>query len=174
MGAVEHEHEPAPRCVNHASVETLVSCSNCGDPICPDCMVPAPVGIKCRNCARMPRTARVRLKPDRAARAIGAALAVVVIGGIGLASLAATPFGFFGFLIAYGVGRGTGELVLRAAGRFRGRTTGAIAAAGALGAYLAPFALVPLLYGDSFSQRFGVIQVVLGAVAGFFAYRQAA
>jgi hypothetical protein len=45
---------------------------------------------------------------------------------------------------------------------------------GALGAYLAPFALVPLLYGDSISQRFGVIQVVLGAVAGFFAYRQAA
>ena len=94
--------------------------------------------------------------------------------GIGLASLAATPFGFFGFLIAYGVGRGTGELVLRAAGRFRGQTTGAIAAAGSLGAYLAPFALVPLLYGDSFSQRFGVIEVVLGAVAGFFAYRQAA
>jgi hypothetical protein len=172
MGAVEHE--PAPRCVNHRSVETLVSCSNCGDPICPDCMVPVPVGIKCRNCARMPRTARVRLKPDRAARAIGAALAVVIVGGIGLASLAATPFGFFGFLIAYGVGRGTGELVLRAAGRFRGQATGAIAALGALGAYLAPFLLVPLLYGDSFSRRFGVIEVVLGAVAGFFAYRQAA
>jgi hypothetical protein len=116
----------------------------------------------------------VRLKPDRAARALGAALAVIIVGGIGLASLAATPFGFFGFLIAYGVGRGAGELVLRAAGRFRGPTTGAIAATGALGAYLAPFALVPLLYGDSISQRFGVIQVVLGAVAGFFAYRQAA
>ncbi len=168
------EHEPDPRCVNHPSVETLVSCSSCGDPICPDCMVQAPVGIKCRNCARLPRSARVRLKPNRAARAIGAALAVVVVGGVGLASLAATPFGFFGFLIAYGVGRGTGELVLRAAGRFRGQTTGAIGAAGALGAYLAPFALVPLLYGDSFSRRFGVIEVVLGAVAGFFAYRQAA
>jgi hypothetical protein len=172
MGAVEHE--PAPRCVNHPAVETLVSCSNCGDPICPDCMVPAPVGIKCRSCARMPRSARVRLRPDRAVRAVGAALAVVVVGGLALASLAASPFGFFGFLVAYGVGRGTGELVLRAAGRFRGEATGAIAAAGALGAYLAPFLLVPLVYGDSFSRRFGVIEVVLGAVAGFFAYRQAA
>jgi hypothetical protein len=137
-------------------------------------MVPAPVGIKCRSCARMPRTARVRLRPDRALRAVGAALLVVAVGGVALASLAATSFGFFGFLIAYGVGRGAGELVLRAAGRFRGQTTGAIAAVGALGAYLAPFVLEPLLYDDSLSQRFGVFQVLLGAVAAFFAYRQAA
>jgi hypothetical protein len=171
MAAVEHE--PAPHCVNHPSVETLVSCASCGDPICTDCMVQAPVGIKCRTCARLPRSARVRLRPDRAVRAVGAALGIAIVGGVGLASLAATPFGFFGFLIAYGVGRGSGELVLRAAGRYRSQATGAIAAAGALGAYLAPLILVQLLYGDRISQRFGVIQVVLGAIAGFFAYRQA-
>jgi nitrate/nitrite transporter NarK len=122
----------------------------------------------------MPRTARVRMRPDRALRAVGAALAVLVVGGVALASLAATSFGFFGFLIAYGVGRGAGELVLRASGRFRGQATGAIAAGGALGAYLAPFVLEPLLYDDRLSQRFGVIQVALGLVAAFFAYRQAA
>jgi B-box zinc finger len=171
MAAVEHD--AAPRCANHPSVETRVSCANCGKPICPDCMVQSPVGIKCADCARTPRSARVRLRPDRAARATAAAIAIIVVGGVALASLAATPFGFFGFLVAYGVGRGGGELVLRAAGRFRGQTTGAIAALGAFGAYLAPFALVPLLYGDRFSQRFGVIEVVLGAVAGYFAYRQA-
>jgi hypothetical protein len=167
-------HDTIPRCANHPSVETLVSCANCGKPICPDCMVQSPVGIKCASCARMPRSARVRLKPDRALRAVGAAVAVAVVVGVGLASLAATPFGFFGFLIAYGVGRGAGELVLRASGRFRGTTTGVIAAAGALGAYLSPFVLAPAIYGDRLSQRFGVIQVVLGCVAGFFAYRQAA
>jgi hypothetical protein len=172
MAAVEEES--APHCVNHPKVETLVSCANCGDPICPDCMVAAPVGIKCRTCARMPRSARVRLRPDRALRAVGAALAVVVGGGVALSALAAASFGFLGFLVAYGIGRGGGELVLRAAGRFRGQTTGAIAAAGAFGAYLAPFVLVPLLFDDRVSRRFGVIEVVLGAVAGFFAYRQAA
>jgi hypothetical protein len=171
MAAVEHE--PVPRCANHPSVETRVSCATCGKPICPDCMVTSPVGIKCADCARMPRSARVRLRPDRAIRAIGAALAVALAGGVALASLAATPFGFFGFLVAYGVGRGGGELVLRAAGRFRGTATASIAAAGAFGAYLAPFVLVPLLYDDRVSQRFGVIEVVLGAVAGFFAFRQA-
>jgi hypothetical protein len=171
MAAVDHD--PAPRCANHPSVETLVSCASCGKPICTDCMIQSPVGIKCRDCARMPRSARVRLKPDRAARGIVAAVGVAAIGGVALASLAATPFGFFGFLVAYGVGRGAGELVLRATGRFRSRATAAIAAAGALGAYLAPFLLVPLLYDDRISQRFGVIEVVLGAVAAFFAYRQA-
>jgi B-box zinc finger len=171
MAAVDHD--TVPRCANHPSVETLVSCANCGKPICPDCMVQAPVGIKCATCARMPRSARVRLKPDRAVRAVLAAIGVAAVGGIALASLAATPFGFFGFLIAYGVGRGAGELVLRASSRFRGPATGAIAAAGALGAYLSPFVLAPLIYGDRLSRQFGVIEVVLGCVAGFFAYRQA-
>ena len=77
MSAIEEE--TAPRCANHPNVETLVSCSNCGKPICPDCMVHAPVGVKCRDCARMPRSALVRLKPAKAATAIaataGAALA---------------------------------------------------------------------------------------------------
>ena len=91
---------------------------------------------------------------------------MAVVAGLALASLAATPFGFFGFIVAYGIGRGGGELVLRAAGRYRGQTTGAIAAAGALGGYLLPFALEPLIYGDRYSARFGVIEVVLGAVAG--------
>jgi hypothetical protein len=171
MAAVEHD--PAPHCARHPSVETRVSCASCGTPICPDCMVPSPVGIKCAACARMPRSARARLRPDRALRAVGAAVAVAVVAGFALASLAATPFGFFGFIVAYGIGRGGGELVLRAAGRYRGTTTGAIAAAGALGGYLLPFALEPLVYGDRYSARFGVIEVVLGGVAGYFAYRQA-
>ena len=49
-------------CANHPKVETAVSCSDCGKPICPDCMVHAAVGIKCRDCARLPRSARVALK----------------------------------------------------------------------------------------------------------------
>ena len=90
------DHDTIPRCANHPSVETLVSCANCGKPICPDCMVQAPVGIKCASCARMPRSARVRMKPDRALRAVGAAIAVAVVVGVVLASHAATPIGIVG------------------------------------------------------------------------------
>jgi membrane associated rhomboid family serine protease len=45
-------------CYRHPDRETGVTCSECGRPICPDCMVFAPVGIRC---------------PDHAGQAQGAA-----------------------------------------------------------------------------------------------------
>ncbi len=38
-------------CYRHPSRETGVSCSNCGNPICPDCMTTTPVGMRCPDCA---------------------------------------------------------------------------------------------------------------------------
>jgi len=49
-------------CYRHPNRETGVSCSNCGKPICPDCMTPTPVGMRCPDCARR------RTTPVRAAR----------------------------------------------------------------------------------------------------------
>jgi membrane associated rhomboid family serine protease len=43
-------------CYRHPGRETNVACSNCGRPICPDCMTPTPVGMRCPECARQ-RTA---------------------------------------------------------------------------------------------------------------------
>jgi membrane associated rhomboid family serine protease len=39
-------------CYRHPSRETGVSCSNCGNPICPDCMTATPVGMRCPDCSR--------------------------------------------------------------------------------------------------------------------------
>src|ERR687887_2894162 len=39
-------------CYRHPSRETGVSCSSCGRPICPDCMTPTPVGMRCPECAK--------------------------------------------------------------------------------------------------------------------------
>ena len=41
-------------CYRHPSRETGVSCSNCGRPICPDCMTSTPVGMRCPECAPGP------------------------------------------------------------------------------------------------------------------------
>ncbi len=44
---------PAPAvevCYRHPTVATLVHCTRCGRPICPDCMTPAPVGHQCPEC----------------------------------------------------------------------------------------------------------------------------
>jgi membrane associated rhomboid family serine protease len=39
-------------CYRHPSRETGVSCSNCGRPICPDCMTTTPVGMRCPECSK--------------------------------------------------------------------------------------------------------------------------
>jgi membrane associated rhomboid family serine protease len=48
-------------CYRHPSRETGVSCSNCGRPICPDCMTTTPVGMRCPECAKQ-RTRVVRMR----------------------------------------------------------------------------------------------------------------
>ena len=48
-------------CYRHPSRETGVSCSNCGRPICPDCMTPTTVGMRCPDCSRQ-RTRVVTLR----------------------------------------------------------------------------------------------------------------
>ena len=40
-----------PTCYRHPDRETGVSCSNCGRPICTDCMTPTQVGMRCPECA---------------------------------------------------------------------------------------------------------------------------
>ena len=39
-------------CYRHPSVDTGVSCSSCGRPICTDCMTATPVGLRCPECAK--------------------------------------------------------------------------------------------------------------------------
>jgi len=48
-----------PTCYRHPDRETRVSCSSCGRPICPDCMTPTPVGMRCPECMQQ-RTKVVR------------------------------------------------------------------------------------------------------------------
>jgi len=51
-------------CYRHKDRETGVSCSNCGNPICPDCMTSTPVGMRCPDCAG--QTTQVRTMRDMA------------------------------------------------------------------------------------------------------------
>ncbi len=127
-------------CVNHPSVETLVTCSACGAPICPDCMVETPVAAKCPNCAKMPRSSLVRLKPDRLVLTVIIGLAAAAIGGF-MFGLFVSALSFFAIIIAFGLGAGVGEAVSRASGRFRDLRLAAWASACAALGILFPFFL---------------------------------
>ena len=80
-------------CYRHPDRETMVSCSECGRPICPDCMVFAPVGIRCPDHSGQPQgTARVTQGMRRASfEGTGAIVTKVLVGinvGIYLLQLA--------------------------------------------------------------------------------------
>jgi membrane associated rhomboid family serine protease len=54
-------------CYRHPDRETGVTCSECGRPICPDCMVFAPVGIRCPDHSGQPQgAAKVSTRVRRA------------------------------------------------------------------------------------------------------------
>jgi membrane associated rhomboid family serine protease len=78
-------------CYRHPDRETGVSCSNCGRPICPQCMTSTPVGMRCPECAR--QTTRVRAGAGAFSPAAGKMPATIALIGINvivfLAELAA-------------------------------------------------------------------------------------
>jgi membrane associated rhomboid family serine protease len=63
-------------CYRHPDRETGVSCSECGRGICPDCMVFAPVGIRCPDHARAPQGSQRASQQVRRAGLAGTRLLV--------------------------------------------------------------------------------------------------
>jgi len=76
-------------CYRHPDRETGVSCSNCGRPICPDCMTPTPVGMRCPECARERTKVKTMRSVQGEPRVTFALIAINVI-----AFLAEGQFGF--------------------------------------------------------------------------------
>ena len=69
-------------CYRHPGRETNVSCSNCGRPICPDCMTVTPVGMRCPECARQ----RTRVTRGVSGLRAGAAPATYALIAINIAA----------------------------------------------------------------------------------------
>jgi len=70
---MSEDHLPSPPaptievCYRHPDVQTRVHCTRCDRPICPDCMIPAPVGHQCPECVEQARR-DFRSGPGRALR----------------------------------------------------------------------------------------------------------
>jgi len=106
-------------CYRHPRNETAVSCSNCGRPICTDCMVFSAVGIKCPECAGQPTGTKRAATRVRAAASEGTGFSVtnaLIVANIAAYLVQASGGGTFtnpageifqkGYLRAFEVGAG--------------------------------------------------------------------
>ncbi len=71
-----------PYCYRHPNRETFVSCSECGRPICAECMTPAPVGQRCPEHSGKPQgTKRISAGVRRGAfEGTGALMTKILLG----------------------------------------------------------------------------------------------
>jgi hypothetical protein len=160
-------------CYRHPSRETNVSCSDCGRPICTDCMVYSAVGIKCPECAKLPRSAIVTLKPNRAARAVLAAFLGGLVMAFGVVLLQSALGLFFALLMGWLIGIAMSEIVLWASGRYRAPVTGWIAIGGCVWTYAATYLLFYGVDVGDVARSGNGVWVALGiAIAGYTAYQR--
>lgn len=99
---MRYRGRPVATCYRHTNRETGVSCSNCGRPICPDCMTPTPVGMRCPECSRQrTRVHTMRTMRDGALDATKALIAINVIVFLAQGNFAVSQAGR-GSVIAHG------------------------------------------------------------------------
>ena len=68
-------------CARHPKTETSIRCGRCEDPICPDCLVHSPVGMRCPDCGRVNTVPTYDVPMPFLLRGIGAgALAALALG----------------------------------------------------------------------------------------------
>ena len=135
----EQEQEVIPHCYWHPEVETRLSCSRCGKNVCTQCMVQAPVGIRCRECGRAVRMPTFNVKTTHYAVALAVGAAIAIGGGILWAvfnSLIFRGIPYLPSLLAIGVGYAAGELISLSVNRKRGTALAWIAGSAVVVAFL--------------------------------------
>jgi hypothetical protein len=118
-------------CKRHPDTATRLTCGNCGDAICPRCMVHAQVGVRCPDCGKAATLPTFQVSGLYLVRAVVAALTVgAVTGFIYALFLARVPF--LGTAAMIGVGYAVAEAATLASDRRRGRTMQYVVAGGIL------------------------------------------
>ena len=91
-----------PTCYRHPRVETGVSCSNCGNPICTDCMTATTVGMRCPDCARQKTPVRTMRSMAVEPMATYVLIAVNVLVYLGARGKGYSDLVLYGPLVAQG------------------------------------------------------------------------
>ena len=140
---MEHSQQieqDASYCNWHPTVETRLSCSQCGKSMCTQCLVQAPVGIRCRECGKSEKMPTFDVQPSYYARAVGVGIAIALGGGLlwGLFNYIVGQIGipFVSSFAALAMGYGAGELISVSVNRKRSKRLAWIAGVSVAVAYL--------------------------------------
>ncbi len=153
------EPQQTAHCNWHPTVETGLSCGQCGRSMCTQCLVQVSVGIRCPECGKATKMPTFDVQPSYYAKAGGVGVAVAVGGGV-LWMIFNLIFGGFGILSsipALGVGYAAGELISRSVNAKRSRGLAYIAAGSVIGAYVISLPSSPASAGF-----FGLITLAFG------------
>ena len=125
-------------CNWHPSVETGLSCGQCGRSMCTQCLVQVSVGIRCPECGKAAKMPTFDVQPTYYAKAAGVGVAVAVGGGVLwiIFNLIFGGFGILSSLPALGVGYAAGELISASVNAKRSKGLAYIAAGAVIGAYI--------------------------------------
>ncbi|MBS1251326.1 MAG: hypothetical protein MAG451_00358 [Anaerolineales bacterium] len=122
--AAEDEEDEEVYCTWHPDRETRLRCNRCGRPMCPECAVRHPVGLRCRECINETRSPiyTIALRDYAIAGIVG--LVLSTIAGAIMSFLGG--FWLIAFFIGPAVGAGIADLMGRVV-RKRGRGLGILA-----------------------------------------------
>ncbi len=161
-----------PYCERHPDTETELRCGRCDVEICPRCMIHAPGGIRCPDCAQMRRPPMYELETSHYLRAGGVALLGAV--AVGVASALLLPprpvGGLLLFVIALLAGMGAATLLARAFDAVTNRKRGRALQMMAAGAIVVAALLRLLVSGDLdliTRDASGIVFAVIGAIVAW-------
>lgn len=157
-------------CARHPKKETAIRCGRCETPICPDCLVHAPVGMRCPDCARVNRVPTYDvplpylLRGIGAGAAVGIALGIAFLFGSRLLLQFALPLGagiilpYLYIVIIVAIGYAIGEAVSLATNRKRGNRLKIVSALSMV------LASGPIFI--AYPAAFGMLYLIIGLALG--------
>ena len=156
------------RCARHPDVETNLRCSKCGKPICTKCLVQAPVGVRCPDCAKLHRLPTFHISTRYYLRAAGTGLGMAVVSGVvWRVVMSLVPFFGLNLLLALGAGYAIGEVISLSVNRKRGTGLAVVGGVALVISYLVSLWVAILLLGIPFQWVFhmGLVNILIDLLA---------
>jgi hypothetical protein len=155
------------KCAYHPDVETNLRCGKCDKPICPKCMVPTPVGARCRDCAGLYKLPTFRVSTRYYLIAAGTAVGMAIAGGAAWGAIEwaigrAAPIFSLNLLLAPAVGYAIGEVTSLSVNRKRGTGLAVLGGTAVALSYAVTFFFPGVLPFGVFSVVYHIIAVALG------------